>query len=149
MATFPTRTRSMRAFCEKDQTPRLHIDNPYQPTITTDANGNKRFPVAVWRPWAATLSAYALHVLALWGIIWFHEVSNGAQLREPFRWIADYYGNIGLFAIGAVYAIFPALLFAAAAWWMYRRFKASEAWQSGMIVYNTVLGASLGVHLRR
>ena len=72
-----------------------------------------------------------------------HELKGGVSPILASRWIADYYGNLGLFAIGAVYAIFPALLFAATAWWMHRRSKTIEAWQSGMKVYYTVLGASL------
>lgn len=101
----------------------------------------------MWRLWAACISAYALHVLVLWGTIWFHEVSSESELREPFRTITDYYGNLGLFAIGAVYAIVPALMFAAVAYWIYRQFNSEEAWESGMNVYAVVLSASLVVDL--
>lgn len=60
---------------------------------------------------AFCLSAYALHVVVLWGVACFHDVHTGSTLRQPFATISATYGWRGLLGVALIYAVVPVAIY--------------------------------------
>ena len=85
------------------------MTNPYAAPQTE----SEKTPIekSRWRIITFCLTAYSLHVLALWGIACFHDAHVGSELKQPFNAISATFGWVGLLGVAMVYAMVPTVAY--------------------------------------
>ena len=89
------------------------------------------------------VTAYTLHVLALWGIACFHDAHIGSELREPFKAITHAFGWTGLLGVALVYAMAPAGLYGLCLSIVNHYVQSNKMWSKAMSIVQWSLGPTL------
>jgi hypothetical protein len=119
------------------------MNNPYEPPSSVDEHEEPQRANRLKHILVFCTVAYALHVLALWGIACFHDAHNNFELREPFSSISTDFGARGLFGVALIYAFVPAFAYFACLMLLGRLIRSDRSWSMLMDIVHCSLGATL------
>ncbi len=118
--------------------------NPYRsPESESERNDDRSYFARRAQVLQFGVAAYVLHILAIWGIICFHEAHTGSELKPCYRFIADTCGAAGLLGVAALFAMLPAISYFFLGRFLARLTISEKSWTIISHVAQYSLGATL------